>query len=121
LAFRWVLPGHGEWVELDGDGSADTTAAALDQAVAWMREQPKGNVSLLRWIPFLMARTKPKSRLARFAATIGGSLRESWLIPRRARYLLPDHPARPPAVSRPLLIAATAALSAVAMVGLAML
>ena len=91
LRFTWLLPGHGEWVRLDGDGSAASTSAELGRAVAWMRQQPPGNVPLLRWIPFVLSRAKPRGALARVVHALGGEAREAWLLPRSARRYLPDY------------------------------
>jgi glyoxylase-like metal-dependent hydrolase (beta-lactamase superfamily II) len=120
ISFRWVLPGHGEWVELAGGGGSAATADALDRAVMRMREQPRGNVPLARWIPFSMSRTKPGSRFARLVGAVGGSLREAWLLPRAARYLLPDHPSPTPTISRPAIIAGTFALSVLGLLAAAL-
>ncbi|MCB9663611.1 MAG: MBL fold metallo-hydrolase [Alphaproteobacteria bacterium] len=91
LRFTWVLPGHGEWGELPGDGGPAATAEALDQAVRWMEAQPPGRVSLMRWVPFVLARTKPEARFGRWVRRLGGGLGEAWLLPRAVRGYLPDY------------------------------
>jgi glyoxylase-like metal-dependent hydrolase (beta-lactamase superfamily II) len=91
LRFRWVLPGHGEWVRFDGPADAAATAAQLGRAVEWMRAQPPGNVPLPRWIPFAKSRAKPTSRFARLVMALGGPTRDAWLLPRSARRYLTDY------------------------------
>jgi glyoxylase-like metal-dependent hydrolase (beta-lactamase superfamily II) len=90
LRFQWLLPGHGEWIRLDGDGGAAATAAELRRAVEWMGQQPPGNVPLLRWIPFVLTRAKPRGRFACLVMAIGGKGRDAWLLPRASRRYLPD-------------------------------
>jgi glyoxylase-like metal-dependent hydrolase (beta-lactamase superfamily II) len=91
LRFSWLLPGHGEWHRFDGTATAAQTATELERTVQWMREQPAGNVPLLRWIPFVISRTKPNGRFAKLVMAIGGKGRDAWLIPRDARAYLTDH------------------------------
>jgi len=91
LRFRWVLPGHGEWVRFDGPADAAATAAQLGRAVEWMRAQPPGNVPLPRWIPFVQSRAKPTSRFARLVMALGGPAQDAWLLPRSARRYLTDY------------------------------
>ena len=96
LRFAWVLPGHGEWIQLSDDPSAERTAEALDAAVRWMRDQPPGRVSLARWVPFVIARTQPKTRFARLIRAVLGATGEGRLLPSAVRHYLPDHPADGP-------------------------
>jgi glyoxylase-like metal-dependent hydrolase (beta-lactamase superfamily II) len=93
LRFRWLLPGHGEWHRFDATASFAESAKELERAVQWMREQPAGNVPLLRWIPFVLTRTKASSRFAKLVMAIGGKGRDAWLIPRDARAYLTDYQA----------------------------
>lgn len=90
LRFQWLLPGHGEQIRLDGDPASSNAAMELKRAVAWMRQQPPGNVPLLRWIPFVMSRANPRGRLGRLVLAIGGQRRDSWLLPRATRKYLTD-------------------------------
>ena len=118
LRFSWLLPGHGEWHRFDGTATSAQTANELERAVQWMREQPAGNVPLLRWIPFVLTRTKPSSRFAKLVMAIGGKSRDAWLIPRDARTYLTDHRAndteRAVQRLRVLLLASAAALTTLA-------
>lgn len=91
LALQWLLPGHGEWHRLEGEPSAETTAAELRRTIAWMDRQPPGNVPLLRWIPFVMSRSNPRRRFARLVMAIGGQGRDAWLLPRASRQYLTDY------------------------------
>lgn len=91
LRFQWLLPGHGEWTRLDGDGGAARAAAELRRTVEWMRKQPSGNVPLLRWIPFVLSRAKPRGGFARLVMAVGGKGRDAWLLPRASRKYLPDY------------------------------
>lgn len=102
LRFTWVLPGHGEWHRFEGDGGAAATAAVLRLGHEWMCGQEAGNTPLLRhWVPFVMSRTRPNTRFARFVRAIGGESREAWLLPRGLRRYLKDHePARAEAAVR---------------------
>ena len=93
LRFQWLLPGHGEWHRLEGDGSAAVTSAELERAVDWMKRQPPGHVPLLMWIPYVLSRTNPRGWLGRFVRTVGGKAGEAWVIPRAARRYLVDYDA----------------------------
>ncbi len=118
LSFRWVLPGHGEWIRFDGPADASTTAAELGRAVEWMRAQPPGKVPLPRWIPFVQSRAKPKGRLGRLVMAVGGPSRDAWLLPRAARPYLTDYePGRGEARVRAIVALAVVALGA-AIVGI---
>jgi glyoxylase-like metal-dependent hydrolase (beta-lactamase superfamily II)/ferredoxin len=111
LRFSWVLPGHGEWQRLPGDGSAAETAAELRRALEWMERQPKGHTPLSRWIAFVQSRTRPQSTLGRAARAIGGGS-DVWLLPRSAWSSLPDHdPRRDEAVVRRFYALGAAALA----------
>jgi glyoxylase-like metal-dependent hydrolase (beta-lactamase superfamily II) len=88
LRFQWLLPGHGEWIRFETDRDSP---AELRRAVEWMRQQPPGKVPLLRWIPFVLSRTKPRSKFARLVMMLGGRRRDSWLLPRASRQYLPDY------------------------------
>jgi glyoxylase-like metal-dependent hydrolase (beta-lactamase superfamily II) len=96
LRFQWVLPGHGEWQCLEGDGSAAATAGHLRQLIEWMRDQPAGNVPLLRWIPFVMSRAKPSARFGRLVMALGGAAKDAWLLPRASRIYLTDYESKRP-------------------------
>ncbi|XXY46214.1 MBL fold metallo-hydrolase [Sorangium sp. So ce269] len=93
LRFTWLLPGHGEWHRLEGDGSARATAAELQRTVAWMEPQAPGHVPMHRFIPWVQSRTSPRSPLARAVRAIGGEGpgSEAWVLPRAVRSYLPDH------------------------------
>ncbi|WP_437611327.1 MBL fold metallo-hydrolase [Sorangium sp. So ce834] len=112
LRFTWLLPGHGEWHRLDGDGSAAATAVELNRTVAWMERQAPGHVPLARFIPWVQSRARPRGRLARAVRAIGGEGpgSEAWVLPRAARPYLPDH--RPEKVNPALMRASLAAASA---------
>lgn len=102
LRFTWILPGHGEWHRFENDGGAAAAAAELRRGLEWMRSQVGGNTPLLRhWVPFVMSRTRPHTRFARFVRAIGGESRETWLLPRGLRHYLNDHePAKAEAAVR---------------------
>lgn len=123
LRFAWLLPGHGEWRRLEGDGGAPATAAELERALAWMERQAPGHVPFFRFIPWLQSRSYPGTRLARAVHAIGGDGpgSEAWVLPRAARPYLPDY--RPEKVAaawlRASLVAATALGAAAAAVRLA--
>ncbi|WP_437590979.1 MBL fold metallo-hydrolase [Sorangium sp. So ce1000] len=123
LRFAWLLPGHGEWHRLEGDGSAPATAAELERALAWMERQAPGHVPFFRFIRWVQSRSRPDSRLARVVHAIGGDGpgSEAWVLPRAARPYLPDY--RPEKVAaawlRLSLVAATALGAAAAAVRLA--
>ncbi|WP_437679171.1 MBL fold metallo-hydrolase [Sorangium sp. So ce131] len=93
LRFVWVLPGHGEWKRLDGDGSAAAAAAELQRAIAWMERQAPGHVPMARFIPWVKGRLNPDSRAARAVCAIGGGGpgSDAWVLPRSVRPYLPDH------------------------------
>ncbi|WP_437798990.1 MBL fold metallo-hydrolase [Sorangium sp. So ce693] len=93
LRFAWLLPGHGEWRRLEGDGGAPQTAAELRRALAWMERQAPGHVPFFRFIPWLQSRSYPGTRLARAVHAIGGEGpgSEAWVLPRAARPYLPDY------------------------------
>jgi len=113
LGFQWLLPGHGEQFRFAGD----VAASELRRAVQWMREQPPGNVPLMRWIPFVMSRTKPEGRFARMVLGFGGAEKEAWVLPRASRRYVPDwKPETVSAAARKLsaLLVATFALVGVA-------
>jgi len=88
LRFTWILPGHGEWQRLPGDGSAAETAVALRCTVKWMERQPKGHMPMLRWMPFILSRMKPKGVLARLLRAIGSGS-DLWVLPRDVWSSLP--------------------------------
>lgn len=90
LRFQWLLPGHGELIRLEGDGSPTAAATELRRAVEWMSQQPSGRVPLLRWIPFVLSRANPRGKFGRLVLAIGGEGRDSWLLPRAARKYLTD-------------------------------
>ena len=90
FAFAWILPGHGEWHQLMEEPDPMATAEALERCVTWMKAQPPGRVSLLRWVPFVQARTQPKSRFSRLVRFFGGRRGEGWLLPAAVRHYLPD-------------------------------
>jgi glyoxylase-like metal-dependent hydrolase (beta-lactamase superfamily II) len=120
LRFQWLLPGHGEWVRLEGDAGGDgsvsaaTTHAELRRTTQWMSEQPPGNVPLLRWIPFVISRAKPRGAFGRMVLAMGGAGREAWLLPSTARPYLTDYqPALAGAAVRRLYVLAVAALATV--------
>ncbi|WP_437928889.1 MBL fold metallo-hydrolase [Sorangium sp. So ce291] len=123
LRFTWLLPGHGEWHRLEGDGSARATAVELQRAVAWMERQAPGHVPMHRFIPWVQSRTRPRSLLARAVRAIGGEGpgSDAWVLPRAVRGYLPDH--RPekdaPALLRVSLVAVTALGAAAGAVWLA--
>lgn len=123
LKFTWILPGHGEWHRIEGDGSSKSTATALRRAVAWMERRAPGHVSLARFIPFAQSRTKPKSALARIVRAIGGdgAGSDAWLLPAAARPALPDYdPRKTAAALRRVYVLSAAALAITAgVVGLA--
>ncbi|TNE85883.1 MAG: MBL fold metallo-hydrolase [Deltaproteobacteria bacterium] len=85
LRFAWLLPGHGEEARLCEEPDADAVAAQLDAGVAWMREQPPGRVSLLRWVPFVLARTAPESFVGRVVNAFG---EPAWVLPKAVRRYL---------------------------------
>ena len=87
LRFVWVLPGHGGWHRFE----EGTAAEALARSVTWLRAQPPGRVSLLRWVPYVISRTEPKGRWSRLANALGGKQRDAWLLPAAVRRYLPDH------------------------------
>ncbi|EYF08872.1 MBL fold metallo-hydrolase [Chondromyces apiculatus] len=93
LRFSWVLPGHGEWQRLQGDGSALATAAQLRRTLFWMERQASGHVDLRRYIFFTQLRMKPRSKLARAVRALGGEGpgSDNWLLSRATRPYLPDH------------------------------
>ena len=123
LRFAWLLPGHGEWRRLEGDGGAPATAAELERALSWMERQAPGHVPFFRFIPWLQSRSYPGTRLARAVHAIGGEGpgSEAWVLPRAARRYLPVY--RPEQVAaawlRASLVAATALGAAAAAVRLA--
>ncbi|HTN92353.1 MAG TPA: MBL fold metallo-hydrolase [Sorangium sp.] len=117
LRFTWLLPGHGEWHRLEGDGGARAAAVELQRAVAWMERQAAGHVPRHRFIPWVQSRTSPRSLLARAVRAIGGEGpgSEVWVLPRAVRAHVPDH--RPEKDARALLrasLVAAAALGAAA-------
>jgi glyoxylase-like metal-dependent hydrolase (beta-lactamase superfamily II) len=95
LRFAWLLPGHGDWHCFEGPGGPAAAAASLGQGLEWMERQPPGRVPLRNWIPFVMSRTNPRTRFARFMRAVSGEGGEAWLLPGNARRYLNDHdPAR---------------------------
>ena len=88
LRFQWLLPGHGEWIRFADER---VSSSELRRAVEWMRQQPPGNVPLLRWIPFVLSRTKPRGDVCTVGHDTRGRRRDSWLLPRASRQYLPDY------------------------------
>lgn len=86
LRFTWLLPGHAEQARIGESPSAALVAAVLDRCVDWMREQPPGRVSLLWWVPFVLARTEPRSVVGRLVNAFGDG---SWVLPSAVRRYLP--------------------------------
>ncbi|AKT42993.1 MBL fold metallo-hydrolase [Chondromyces crocatus] len=122
LGFAWVLPGHGEWQRLDGDGGPRATAEHLRRVLFWMERQASGHVSLSRYILFVQSRMYPRSKLARAMHLLGGKGHgsEAWLLPHATRPYLPDH--EPSRVKTALLRATAITTTALgAAVGLAFL
>jgi glyoxylase-like metal-dependent hydrolase (beta-lactamase superfamily II)/ferredoxin len=114
LRFAWILPGHGEWHRLEDAGGAPPTAVALKRGLEWMERQPPGRVPLFNWIPFVLSRTSPGGRLARFVRAVGGEGGEAWVLPRTARRYLNDYdPAKTQAGVRRAQALAVAALALV--------
>lgn len=92
LRFAWILPGHGEWRCLDGegDGGASASEEALRRAVAWMRAQPPGHVPLVRWVFFAISRAEPRGGLARVVRFLGRGRRDAWVLPRAVQRYVPS-------------------------------
>ncbi|WP_434389701.1 hypothetical protein [Melittangium boletus] len=104
LRFTWILPAHGDWHRVEGQGDAATTAARLREGLAWMRRQPSGKVSLLRFVSYVATRKAPEGRLARVMRALGGEGGEALLLPAPVRrYLSHPTPARARAAARRLL------------------
>jgi glyoxylase-like metal-dependent hydrolase (beta-lactamase superfamily II) len=114
LRFAWVLPGHGEWHRIKGDGSPEATAEALRRGLEWMERRPPGHVPLARYIPFIQGRMKPKSALARGMRAVGGEDSFAWILPRGARSTLPDFDPRKTSAALGRAYVITAALAVVA-------
>src|SRR5262249_37559996 len=89
LRFAWILPGHGEWAHLPGEGSAAETADELRRVITAMEQKAKGHTPLLSWILFAQVRMKPESTLGRAARAIGGGS-DAWILPRGLWSSLPD-------------------------------
>jgi glyoxylase-like metal-dependent hydrolase (beta-lactamase superfamily II) len=114
LRFAWLLPGHGDWHCFDGPSDPPATAAALKQGLEWMERQPPGHVPLRNWVPFVMSRTSPRTRFARFLRAVSGEGGNDWLLPRNARQYLNDHdPARTRGAVRRVQALAVAAVALV--------
>lgn len=115
---QWLLPGHGEMTNLEEGRTSATVAMELGRAVDWMQQQPPGNVPLLRWIPFMLSRAKPRGWFNRLVLAIGGQGRDSWLLPRAVRRYLPDYEPAPAeaALRRLYAFVFTAALAIVGLV-----
>lgn len=120
LRFAWVLPGHGEWARLPGEGSAAETAAELRRVIMSMEQKPKGHTPLSRWILYAQSRMKPESTLGRAVRAIGGGT-DAWVLPRGAWSSLTDFdPAKTEAAMRRLYpLGAVALLAATGTVWLA--
>jgi glyoxylase-like metal-dependent hydrolase (beta-lactamase superfamily II) len=123
LRFTWLLPGHGEWHRFEGDGKAASPAAALREAVEWMERKPPGHTPLGRWIPFVQSRTAPRGKLARAVRAVIGqeANRDTWILPRAVRPILPDYDPRAASAARrrASVLAAAAGLAAAGVVWLA--
>ncbi|WP_437764733.1 MBL fold metallo-hydrolase [Sorangium sp. So ce281] len=114
LRFAWVLPGHGEWARLPGEGSASETAAELRRVVTSMEQKPKGYTPLSRWIMYVQSRMAPEKALGRALRAIGGGS-DAWVLPRGARSSLPDFdPDKTGVALRRLYVLGAAALLAAA-------
>jgi len=116
LHFQWLLPGHGEWHRFDADGTSSVTANELNNTLEWMRRQPSGHVPMRNWVPFVMSRMNPRSRLGRFVLAVGGEGGEAWVLPRASRqYLIDYNPATTDAAIRRLYAVAAVGLATVSL------
>jgi hypothetical protein len=114
LRFAWVLPGHGEWARLPGEGSAAETAAELRRVITSMEQKPKGHTPLGRWIMYVQSRMAPEKPLGRAMRAVGGGS-DAWVLPRGSRSSLTDFdPDETGAALRRLYLLGAAALLAAA-------
>ncbi|MDC0678958.1 MBL fold metallo-hydrolase [Sorangium atrum] len=114
LRFAWVLPGHGEWARLPGEGRAAETATELRRVITSMEQKPKGYTPLSRWILYVQSRMAPEKTLGRALRAIGGGS-DAWVLPRGARSSLTDFdPDKTQVALRRLYLLGAAALLAAA-------